>query len=163
MWVAGVDFDSHGIDLVLLEEDSDQAFHERWPLIGVDAFDRAQHVAGLRKFVWDSTAWRNVIALGIEDPRGPARSADAPIYRTQGAILACLPDGLYVHPWKPQAWRKQIGVSHIGKPPLMEFAEQHWGGQPGGLNTPHLTQDAADAFCIAWATRMVLVREVTTA
>lgn len=158
MWVAGIDFDSHGIDLVLLEEESDYALHERWPLIGFDAFERAQHVSSLRQFVWDSTAWRNVIALGIEDPRGPSRNADAPIYRTQGAILACLPETLLVCPWKPGEWRKQLSVAHIGKLPLMEFALTHWAGAP-----ERVTQDAADAFCIAYATRMVLVREEATA
>ncbi len=153
MWVAGIDFDSHGIDLVLLEEDSNHALHERWPLIGFDAFDRAMKVPDLRQFVWDSTAWRNVIALGIEDPRGPSRTADAPIYRTQGAILACLPRDLLVQPWKPQAWRKQLGIAHIGKPPIAEFASRHW------LNPPqNARQDAYDAFCIAYATRMVMVR-----
>jgi len=157
MWVAGIDFDSNGIDLVLLEEDSNHALHHRWPLIGFDAFDRTQKVPDLRQPLWDSTAWRNVIALGIEDPRGASRTVDAPIYRTQGAIIACLPRGLLIYPWKPQAWRKQLGVSHIGKPPIAEFASHHW------LDAPEKpTQDAWDAFCIAYATRMRMIRGQAT-
>lgn len=152
MWVGGLDFDSHSLDLVLLEEDEDVAYHHRWQLTGIDAFGRAQSVPSLTP-LWESTAWRNVIALGIEDPRGASRNADAPIYRTQGAILACLPDTLLVQPWKPQSWRKQLGVAHIGKGPPADFALAHWQNAP-----ERPTQDALDAFCIAWATRMVIVR-----
>lgn len=152
MWVGGMDFDSHGIDLVLLNEDDDRAIHGRWPLVGFDAFSRARYVSTLRT-LFGSTAWRNVIALGIEDPRGASRTVDAPIYRTQGAILACLSPDLLVECWKPQSWRKALGINHIGKGPVADYALAHW---TDGPDLP--SQDALDAFCIAAATRKVLVR-----
>lgn len=158
MYVAGIDFDTHGIDLVLLNEEDDRAIHGRWQLLGHDAFERARYVQTLDYHLWNSTAWRNVIALGIEDPRGPSRNVDAPIYRVQGAILACLSSELLVERWMPQAWRKRLQIAHIGKEPIREYALAHW------LDAPQaVTQDALDAFCVAAATRAVLKRETVSA
>ena len=155
MIVAGIDFDTHGVDLVLLDEFSDNAIHRRFPLPGADAFTRARMVPS-RIASWP---WNDVLAIGIEDPRGASRTVDAPIYRVQGAILACIPEDHFVHPWKPQSWRKALVLPHIGKQPAMDFARRFWLNRQGIA----ISQDAADAFCIAIATRAAIVREIEVA
>lgn len=161
MTVAGIDFSSFQINIVILSEDDDTATHHeiKFGRKGQDAFDRARTV---REAMPSRSWWEDhgVIAIGIEDPRGPHRNVDSVIYRVQGAILACIPPELMVKPWKPQEWRKAIGVSHKGKESLAAFAVARWPGlnyryMDGVLVEP--SQDACDAYCMAWATRGQIV------
>lgn len=152
--ICGIDFSSFQADIVLLSEDDDTATHHVFRFGKGDAFDRARTIRGSMP----SRDWwtdQGVIAIGIEDPRGVARSADAPLYRAQGAIIACLPPRLLVQPWKPGEWRKQLGISNVGKLAPADFAMWHWMDRaqfaPG--------QDALDAYCLAYATRQRVVIE----
>lgn len=162
MTIAGIDFSSFQVDVAILSEDDDTATHHEFKFgkKDQDAFDRARCI---REIMPTRTWWeaQGVIAVGIEDPRGPHRNVDSVIYRVQGAILACIPPELMVKPWKPQEWRKQIGVSHKGKESLYEFAVARWpesrysytaDGLIDGLVEP--SQDCCDAYCMAYATRM---------
>lgn len=150
--IAGIDFSSFQADIVVLSEDDDTATHHVFRFGKGDAFDRARTIRGSMP----SRDWwtdQGVIAIGLEDPRGVARSADAPLYRAQGAIIACLPPRLLVQPWKPGEWRKQLGISNVGKEAPAWFATNHW-------HSPAIriaSQDAMDAFCIAMATRQRIV------
>ena len=153
--VAGIDFSSHQADVVLLDESTDHATHHVFKFGRGDAFDRARTI----RYSMPSRSWwedEGVIAIGIEDPRGVARSADAPLYRAQGAILVCLPQLLLVQPWKPGEWRKQLGIANTGKVAPAAFALERW-LPPVGV----WTQDMADAYCLAYATRQRI--EVTKA
>lgn len=151
--IAGIDFSSFQADIVLLSEDDDTATHHVFRFGKGDAFDRARTIRGSMP----SRDWwtdQGVIAIGIEDPRGVARSADAPLYRAQGAIIACLPPRLLVQPWKPGEWRKQLGISNVGKVAPAQFAFDRWDDWPVGCS-----QDALDAYCLAYATRQRVVIE----
>jgi hypothetical protein len=153
--IGGIDFSSFQVDVVLLSEDDDTATHHVFPFgrKGQDAFDRAR---GVRAAMPTRSWWEDhgTVAIGIEDPRGAARGVDSVLYRVQGAILACLPPELLVQPWKPGEWRKQLGIANVGKEAPAIFAESHWSRI---LVQESYSQDALDAYCLAYATRQRLV------
>jgi hypothetical protein len=150
--VAGIDFSSHAIDVVTLDEDTDRAEWHRFPLTGSDAFDRARAV---RAAMPGGSFWDDVLACGIEQTqmRGSGMAAAYSLYRVQGAVLACLPARLLVQPLIPSAWRKAVGIpGNAKKAEVYAWALEHcW--QPWHDGAP---QDAMDAYCIALATRTLL-------
>lgn len=153
MHVAGIDLSTRAVDVVLLDEDTDVATWHRFPLEGRDAFERARHV---RTALPGRTSgfWDDVLAVGIEDPRGYGAGS---LYRVQGAILACLPWGLLVQPWVPSAWRKQVGLAgNASKLDVWTFGARRLlkDKAPGLYET--WPQDAMDAYCIALATRQLI-------
>jgi hypothetical protein len=156
--IAGIDYSTRAVDVVLLDEDTDAATWHRFELVGADAFDRARDVRRAmlsRPMPWEdrlsgdsSLFWDDVLACGIEDPRGFNSGS---LYRVQGAILACLPARLLVHPLIPSSWRKTVGLpGNANKQGVWEFAD--------GKGKGHWPQDACDAYCIALATRTLLER-----
>ena len=151
--IAGIDFSSHQIDIVTLDENTNHATHHTYTLDtpGSDAFTRARQV---RHAMPTTTFWDDTLAIGIEDPRGMSRRSDSVLYRIQGAILASIPPILLVQDWKPSSWRKQLGIAQTGKQAPAEFALNHWQDPPGVVS-----QDACDAYCIAYATRQRIVIE----
>lgn len=151
--IAGIDLSTSAIDVVLLDEDSDAATWRRVPLVGNDAFDRARDVKGAM-WQFGSDIWDDVLAIGIEDPRGYGAGS---LYRIQGAILSCLPARTLVHPWIPSAWRKQVGLpGNASKHDVILYAETALGAPLFMLDGTGWPQDAYDAFCIALATRQRL-------
>lgn len=139
--VAGIDYSTHAIDVVLIDEDN-PAFVEwvRYGLNGPDAFTRARNVASILAFAWvDDT-----IAVGIEDPRGQNAGV---LYRVQGAILTRIPQSTLVVPWVPSQWRKAVGLP--GNATKLEVGGWARRGNPERIVWE---QDACDAYCIAHAT-----------
>ena len=157
-WIAGIDYSTRAIDVVLVDEDDAQP--PRWirhDLQGQDAFDRTRDVRRSLRWQWSDDYWaENCAALGIEDPRGQNAGA---LYRIQGAILAHLLERLLVQPWIPSQWRKAVGLpGNASKQQVKAFADamlprQHIDDRPSWA-----TQDAADAWCIALATRQAITR-----
>lgn len=150
--IAGIDFSTHAVDVVLLDEDTDAATWHRFPLEGQDAFERARYV---RRAMWSpaSSYWDDVLAVGIEDPRGYGAGS---LYRVQGAILACIPNSKLVQPWIPSAWRKAVGLAgNASKADVF----LHVARTSPGRTAIDWPQDACDAFCIALATRNKLERK----
>lgn len=152
--IAGIDYSTRAVDVVLLDEDTDAATWHRFELEGQDAFDRARSVREAMRVPYAGLTdkWDAIIAIGIEDPRGYNAGA---LYRIQGAILACLPTSVLVHPLIPSQWRKTVGLPGnatkaavqryvIDYLPDMDAARWDW------------PQDACDAYCIALATRTLL-------
>ena len=156
--VAGIDFSSHAVDVVWLDEDTDQATWERFPLSGQDAFERTRSVRpSLVSVRGTSEKWIETLAIGIEEPRGYNSGA---LYRVQGAILACLPRAVLVQPWLPSVWRKAVGLpGNASKGEVWSYVvaetEERWRDN-ARRDWP---QDACDAYCIALATRNALQRE----
>lgn len=161
--IAGIDFSTKAIDIVLLDDDTDAATWHRFELTGQDAFERARDVArampGPTNAFWDS-----VVAIGIEDPRGYGAGS---LYRVQGAILAKLPGRTLVHPLIPSSWRKTVGLpGNASKGHVAQFAngkrliEASYPVTTGRLLYPgkfrDWPQDACDAYCIALATRSLI-------
>jgi len=145
MRVLGIDLSSHAVDLVFIPYDTDgDPAWLRFHLVGSDAFDRArsvaEHMCGPHSSLYD-----DVLAIGIEDPRGQNAGA---LYRVQGAILAQLPAHKLVEKWIPSRWRKAIGLpGNCTKAAVAQWAAQ-W--IPAGQSWP---QDACDALAVAVATR----------
>lgn len=164
--IAGCDYSTRFIDIVLLDEDSDAATWHRFELVGdgaCGAFDRAREV-GLAFPNRGSSFWDDILAVGIEDPRGYNAGA---LYRIQGAILSCIPNDKLVHPLVPSQWRKTVGLpGNCPKTAIRDFVGRTikvgHDAMPnnGPIIWPDLSsawpQDACDAYCIALATRSLL-------
>jgi hypothetical protein len=160
--IAGIDYSTRAIDIVLLDEDSDAAtwhrFELAWPDFS-DAFARARsvpvNVPGPRAEFWD-----DVLAVGIEDPRGYNAGA---LFRIQGALLTRIPRDKLVHPLIPSQWRKTVGLpGNASKVDVAAFAlgrrEPMYDENGRGRYGVIWPQDACDAYCIALATRTLLER-----
>lgn len=160
--IAGIDFSSKAVDVVLLDEDSDAATWHRVSVDGPAAFDRARLVRRLIVGQLGAAFWDDVLAVGIEDPRGYGAGS---LYRIQGAILSCIPLEKLVQPWVPSAWRKQVGLpGNASKAHVKVFADAHRldavtdfdeGEEPDLAVWPF---DPCDAYCIALATRGLIER-----
>ncbi len=146
MLIVGCDYSTHAVDLVLLDLDSDAASWSRYPLAGRDAFERARDV---RRAMPDASFFDDVLAVGLEEPRGYNAGA---LYRIQGAILSRIPPNTLVQPLGPSEWRRRVGLSgNASKADVGRFALERWYGAP-----LHASFDVTDAYCIALATRSMI-------
>lgn len=149
--VAGIDISTRAIDLVLVpvENNAPPMWH-RFELTGQDAWERARSVRmalpGRTSQLWDE-----VLAFGVEDPRG---INPGPIFRVQGALLACLPSDALVHPLVPSQWRKLNELNGNASKQAVRLAAID--DYPEFVDWP---QDACDAYCIAQATRQLLEQQ----
>jgi hypothetical protein len=156
--VAGIDYSTHAIDVVLIDEDTLKPEWWRYPLKGADAWERTRDIGWAFDENWD---WDDVLAVGIEEPRG---YNSGPLYRVQGAILRCIPDyeqpRRLVQPWIPSEWRKAVGLKgNASKEAIASHVRNHMLHMLGTIySTRELRaiwdwpQDACDAYCIARAT-----------
>lgn len=150
MRVAGVDVSSFEVTVVtILVEDGSHPECHRYRLEGIDSFDRARMVGeampGRAHSFWD-----DMLAVAIEEPFG-MNTGHA--YRVQGAVLSMIPAHLLVEKLDPMSWRRENGLSGRSKKgEVFEFATELLGERP-------VSQDAADAWCIARAMRFKLERE----
>lgn len=153
MTFAGIDYDSSSIDVVRLELDTDTARHDRILLDStgkLDAFERARRV---RNLMPPRGAWADdgVVTIALEDPKSRSFAAATALARVQGAILACLPESVAVISMPPYEWKIAVGVSGNAKKELVrEWALRTWPNLP-----ERYTQDALDAYAIAWAARAI--------
>lgn len=155
MQVAGIDFSSHAVDIVTIDVDgtAEPTWH-RYVLDGQDAFDRARTVRGNVPGPWNNF-WDDILAIGIEEPqmRGSSMATAYALYRVQGAVLACLPPSILVHPLRPASWRAAVGLA--GNATKQDVARHSdFLRAPGTSDWP---QDAHDAHLIAFATRAAIV------
>jgi hypothetical protein len=159
--VAGIDYSTHAIDVVLIDEDTLKPEWGRLELSGSDAFDRTRSLCGGRGTCpeWKHT-WDDVLAVGIEEPRG---HNPGPLFRIQGAVLMRIPSATLVQPWIPSEWRKAVGLKgNASKQDVNEWAfaqTSHEWYEP----TASWPQDACDAYCIARATLGAIERSTTDA
>lgn len=148
--IAGIDFSTKAVDIVLLDEDTHLArqFSVRLDFQnGEDAFDRTRKVRAVMpsRGTWEA---EGVIAVGLEEPRGYGTDT---LFRVQGAILQCFPPNLLIQPWIPSAWRKACGLKGNGtKQETADWVNELHGWDLGW------SYDAYDAYGIAYATRSVL-------
>jgi hypothetical protein len=152
--VAGIDYSTHAIDVVLIDEDTLKPEWSRYDLsFGTDAFDRARHV---RPQMGAQRWWDDVLAIGIEEPRGYNAGA---LYRIQGAVLSAIPLHKLVQPWVPSEWRKAVGLKgNASKLEIMNHVIQERLSQCTDAVLSDWPQDACDAWCIARATLQALER-----
>ena len=158
MNVAGIDFSSHAIDVVLVDVDGRKPprWH-RYPLTGADAFDRTRSV-GNSMPGRSSAYWDNVLAVGIEHPAG--KFGTGPLMRLQGAVLAQIPARMLVKAWPPGSWRKAVGLS--GNASKHAVANESCVRMLDGgiaVELPDWPQDAHDAHLIALATQHAITTQ----
>lgn len=162
MRVAGIDYSSHAIDVVLVDLDDQQPpVWRRYDLVGQDAFDRTRYVRTAMPFR-TAPVWDDVLAIGIEHPAG--KFGTGIMMRLQGAVLACLPSGVLVQPWTPASWRKAVGLA--GNATKAQIANEVYRTRCSNAPNPgwyprtleDWPQDACDAYSIALATRAAIVR-----
>jgi hypothetical protein len=154
--VAGIDYSTHAIDVVLIDEDTLKPEWHRLELAGADAFDRARTVRP--RLIGTRYSWDGVLAVGIEEPRGYGAGH---LYRIQGAILTVIPNQILVQPWVPSEWRKAVGLKgNASKQDIYAFtvATMFKSGPKLAPDSIHWPQDACDAYCIARATLQALER-----
>lgn len=170
-YYVGIDLSTHAVDLVKLDEDSDRAEWVRVPLVGEIAIDRARsyrehHREYLKTrrpgwvekdgeqidATWVYPFWDDVILCALEDPAG--RGDTRKIARVQGVVIATIPSRVQVWTLQPAEWRRHCGLKgSASKDDVFAWAMRHWPYKTGDLLcTP---QDAADAYCIAYAARAI--------
>ena len=159
MNVAGIDFSSHAIDVVLVDVDGRQPprWH-RYPLLGQDAFDRARSVADAMPGR-SSVYWDNILAVGVEHPAG--KFGTGPLLRIQGAVLAQIPARMLVKAWPPGSWRKAVGLpGNASKDAVANYSKAKlWADAPLMRGYVAWPQDARDAHLIALATQHAITTE----
>lgn len=146
--VVGIDFSTHAVDLVTLDETDDTAIWERIPLEGETAWDRLLDWRNITVAGWD-----DVFLAAIEFPTPDQRRVLA---QMQGAIVARIPGRVPVWQFKPSEWRRACWLpGNASKGAVARFAVLRWRNVPDVAAAVRLQmpQDAYDAFCIAWAAR----------
>lgn len=159
--VAGIDYSTTGADVVILDADGGRAFHRQFTFFGKTSLARARNVP----FALPSPDyWRDmgVVQFAIEQPMSRGMNALIPLMRTLGAIHACLPPHIDVWEITAVDWRRELGLKmtakrEVSKAEALAFALDHWDNPPLHLS---VDDNVSDAFCIAWATRLILERGV---
>lgn len=149
--IAGVDISSRAVDIVLLDDDTEQATWHHYALAGATPYERARdscNVLPSRSWWEDNGVW----LVGLEDPRGPHAHTMKALGAAVGAFLALLPRDLTVIPTIAQEWKRlTVGAPGAGKDSVARWARAQLG------QTDHETwnQDGYDAYAIARAVRVL--------
>jgi hypothetical protein len=151
--IAGVDFSSRAIDVVLLEDDSDRAEWHRFELTGGTPFERARSLRGCfpTRSWWDD---HGVYLLGIEDPHSRFPHVAKALGISCGAVAALLPRDLCVIATPPKEWKRVFcGNANANKDAVVNAVplDSLWSGC--SIPTLDIPQDAFDAYGIAYAVR----------
>lgn len=151
---AGIDLNSNVVDIVLLDEDTNEAHWIRRRIdtgpSSDDAFARCRRVrdAMPARSIWKDSG---VIAIGLEIGMSRSFTSVRAQGRVQGAILACLPTEIPVYELYPASWKRlALGNGRASKQDGANWCRQNirW------LDDQRLPQDAIDAACIAKAAEM---------
>lgn len=147
MYVAGLDFSTKALDVVLLDDDTESWIWKTFPIHGRTPFDRAQDI----RFTLPTTTWweeRNVRLIAVEEPRGHQNAVtQLALGSLYGAIVARLPRSIPACAYTPSEWKRPFtGNGNAPKELVRRCALEH--GLPDDM-----PQDAYDAYGIAWTAR----------
>ena len=154
--VAGIDVSTKYVDIVKLDETTDQCTWDRIELQGADAFDRLRDLPRrMPQWSW----WDDVYLAAIETPMGRGEGGtQAKLNHVFGAVIACLPRSLTtVWAVAPHEWRRELGVP--GNAPKSVCAARCV--ELGAYEA--WPQDALDAYAIARYARTVNQRGLAAA
>lgn len=161
--IAGIDFSTKAVDVVLLEEDDNTAEALRFELPGRTAFEAARSVA---HFLPRSGWWRDhgIYLVGIEQPFGVSFRSASALMRVQGAIIAtigfppAMPNRALVE-IPPHEWKRELGLSgNANKLDVAKRVHELYPETQYGWG-----QDALDAYGIAYAVRGLCERAAVAA
>lgn len=162
MKFAGVDISTASIDIVLLDETTDEADYHRFAL-KIGPGDYHESARRIPQILPARGAWRDmgVILIAIELPmtahgHGGFQAA-VPQAVIRGALLACLPkhDDVPVALMPAHLWKKWSlgggfpGQGQAKKPAVAAWVKHRW------PNRTTADQNALDAYCIAYAARAI--------
>lgn len=149
MRFAGIDFNTHTVDLVTIDLDGlEPPRWHRYMLIGETAFDRARNVRDAMP-ARTGYADEGVALVAVEKPFSRQFNSASALSRVQGAILACLPNDIEVLELSANEWRDALGLSRAGKKDELKAAAARYAWARGArIDWPI---DATDAYCIAAA------------
>jgi Holliday junction resolvasome RuvABC endonuclease subunit len=144
--VAGIDFSTKAIDVVLLNDDTDHATWHRYTITHKQgAFYAARQVNDAMP---TSSFWDQVWLAAIEDPYSNSRGTAKALGMIRGAVLASIPTRLPILPTAPQEWKRVFcGNPSASKTDVKDAAIRR------GFDPADAAQDAYDAYGIAWAIR----------
>lgn len=148
MNVAGIDFSSRAVHIVLLEDDSDEASARVFELAGATPFERAR---SLRRIFPTRGFWEDngVYLVGIEDPHSRANHTAKALGLAAGAIAALLPNAMTVIQTPPSEWHRIFtGNASASKEIVEQHAHAIWPDPPAGAD-----DNTWDAYGIAYAVR----------
>lgn len=147
----GIDLSGRAVDIVILEESSDDADWMRIDLDGDTPFDRLRDLV-LPPWEW----WDSVYLAAIEMPESRFRvslRAQLPVY---GAVAALIPQAIEVWSVSPADWKRPLRLGQ-SKPTPAAF--------PPGLAAcaADWPQDALDALGVALYARDLNARGIAQA
>ena len=148
MTVAGIDFSSRAVHVVLLEDDTDHASLRIFELHGATPFERAR---SLRRVFPTRGFWEDngVYLVAIEDPHSRANHTAKALGLAAGAIAALLPNAMTVVQTAPSEWHRLFaGTAGASKDDVQARGRAVWPDPPAGCD-----DNAWDAYGIAWAVR----------
>jgi hypothetical protein len=145
--IAGIDFSTHAVDIILLDDDTDTAAWTRFQLTGDDAFRRAR---SCRKTLPGRSWWEDngVWLIGLEDPYSQFPRETKTLGYVAGAIAVLLPPDLTVIQMAPQEWKRIFCAKASAKKEEVATAARARCAPADGWPL-----DATDAYGIAWAVR----------
>lgn len=155
MRVAGIDASSRAIDIVLLDEDTNQGKHHRFELDGDTAINRARSV---NWHLPTGSFWDDVYLVGIEESYSVTFRAAVAQALVRGAVAARLPATIGFIPIPPNEWQRLfLGLEPDEKLPRDRKQRKKLirrrAVELGFGDAPDLPQDAYDAYGIAHAVR----------
>jgi hypothetical protein len=151
--VCGIDLSTRSVDLVFLHETENAA---RWHSIPLE-----RGIAGVRSirraYSWQAEL-EDVYLVAIEDPFSAGRTQAKQLGRVAGAILSSIPANLEVWMMRPDEWRMACGMAgNASKRAVADWVRERM------PEVEMWSQDAADAYCIAYAAREINARAVDAA
>jgi hypothetical protein len=159
MNIAGLDISSFAVDVVLLDEETDDATWHRFRLDGSTPFERTRSLRGVfpsRSF-WEDNA---VFLAAVEDPVGHHAHTAKALGLVTGGVAALLPRDLIAVQTQPSEWKRIFcGRGNATKEDIVAACHRHGFDSRAGAPavnvaaTRELAQDAYDAYGIAWAVR----------
>lgn len=160
--IAGIDLSTRAIHIVSLPEDTNAA-ELHVVRLDTERGDALERVRRLRDRMPARAAWRDAgcTLIAVEQPFHRGVANVAPMLMVYGALLQLFPADVPLLPLRSDDWRKECGIpirkprdagSDWHKRRAVEFAREQW------RDAPPVDDNAADAFCIAWAAREVDVR-----
>jgi len=154
--VVGIDFDTHAVHLVRLDENEPEAHYFQARGDGNLAWDRALKIRGqMPAASW----WDDVYLVAVESPKSNRFDTAVKLACVQGIAVACVPDGIEVWQVTPHDWKGYLSIGLGVKPGPDDFAPTF---MPWRLSYPVWPQDALDALGIALYARDVNAKAIET-
>lgn len=158
--VLGIDVSSFAIDLVRLDENTQDAHWDRIMLLGDTPFERLQSV----QVLMPNTAWYDDIYLAaIETPKTRFMNSAGALFPVYGAVVARLPQSLVVWDVHPKTWRRSLGLGGNAPKEAVRLAVELLAPDFCDSWMAELPQDAFDAYAVAYHARETNARAVEEA